>query len=183
MALSLLTSVAQRDEVVEQALRIIRLHDMMHPDPKSLAQESPAALLASLRRTDPRRSGGRRMSQARTNNGPGRASLGSVSSVIADGSRILFVPLPGGALTRAGIAQPVRVLALAGQAADPLGLDRVQQMLGDPARDTIEATVQDLTDGPVLRLVLKRSTYEAVAAERIDTREGPILRIHRFVQG
>ena len=183
VALSLLTSVAHGDEVVEQALRIIRLHDMMHPDPKSLAQESPAALLASLRRTDPAAQWWSADVASANQQWTGEGIVGIGASVIADGSRILFVPLPGGALTRAGIAQPVRVLALAGQAADPLGLDRVQQMLGDPARDTIEATVQDLTDGPVLRLVLKRSTYEAVAAERIDTREGPILRIHRFVKG
>jgi carboxyl-terminal processing protease len=171
------------DDIVQQAMRIIRQHELMHPDPASLAQGSPEALLISLQRVDPAAQWWSPNVASANRDWTGESIVGIGASVISDGSRVLFLPLPDGPLTRAGITQPVQVVALDGQSADRLSLESVQQVLGDPAIDPVGVTVQDLISAPAIHLVLKRGTYEAVSAERIDTHRGPLLRVHRFVKG
>jgi carboxyl-terminal processing protease len=183
LALALAAASARADPIVEEAVRIILRYELARPAPTSLDQDSSAALLASLRRIDPAAQWRPPDEAAAIRRWTGEEILGIGASVIDDGTRILLVPFAGGALARQGITRPVRLLALAGQPVERLGLDTVQQMLGEPKRDRIEATVQDLTGGPPLRLVLARGPYDALSAERIEIRSFPFLRIHRFVKG
>jgi len=152
------TRNARGDDIVQQALRIIRQHELMHPDPASLAQGSAEALLTSLQRADPAAQWWSPDVASANRDWTGESTVGIGASVISDGNRVLFVPLPEGPLTRAGVTQPVRVVALDGQSADRLSLESVQQVLGDPAIDPVGVTVQDLISTPAIHLVLKRGT-------------------------
>jgi carboxyl-terminal processing protease len=183
LALALAAPVARADEVVDEAARIILRHALMHPDPALLDRTTRAALLASLQRIDPAAQWWPPAVAAGNRDWTGKQVVGYGVSVIDDGHRILFVPLPGGALARAGISRPVRLLTLAGQPAGALSLEAVEGMLADPAHDTAVVSLQDLDGSHPVHLVLKRALYDAVPVERIDAHGVPVLRIHRFVKG
>jgi len=183
LALLIAATPARADEIVEEAVRLILRHHLLHPDPASLARGSPAALLASLRRIDPAAQWWPPDTASGNREWTGADVVGIGASVIDDGSRILLVPQPGGALARHGVSQPVRLTALRGQSVDRLDLEKVQQILGDPANDPVEVSAEDLAGGPPIDLALKRSSYDPVSAERIDAYAVPVLRIHRFVKG
>jgi carboxyl-terminal processing protease len=183
--LTLMTTIvgARSDEVTDEAVRIISEHHLLRPDPKSLTQDTRGTLLASLQRIDPAAQWWSTEVATANREWTGTEIVGIGASVIDDGQRILFIPLPGGPLTRSGIIRPVRLLALAGFPVTRLDLEHVQQMVGDPTHDPIEVDVQDLATGNVIHLLLKRSSYNAVSAERIEVRGKTVLRIHRFVKG
>jgi carboxyl-terminal processing protease len=183
LALLIAATPARADEVVEEAVKLILRHHLLHPDPASLARESPAALLASLRRIDPAAQWWPPDTASANREWTGADVVGIGASVIDDGSRILLVPQPGGALARHGVSRPVRLTALRGRPVDRLDLEKVQQILGDPVNDPVEVSAEDLVGGPPIDLVLERSSYDPVSAERIDAYGLPILRIHRFIKG
>lgn len=173
----------QADEVVEEAVRLILRHHLLQPDPASLDRESPAALLASLRRIDPAAQWWPPDAASANREWTGAGVVGIGASVIDDGSRIVLVPQPGGALASHGVSRPVRLTALRGYPVSRLDLEKVQEILGDEAIDPVEVSAQDLAGGPPISLSLKRGSYEPVSAELIGDYALPILRIHRFIKG
>lgn len=182
-AMALAARPAGASDVVEEAVGVIARRHLMRPDPASLDRQTPAALLASLRRVDPAAQWWPPDIAAANRDWTGEGILGIGASVIEDGDRVLLVPLPGGALARQGVPEPVRLLALAGRSVERLGPEGVQRILRDPDQGAVEARVQDLVGGPPATLSLRRSRYDAVSAERIEAHGASILRVHRFVKG
>lgn len=182
-AFAVAAAPARADEAMDEAARVIARHHLMRPDPASLAQDTRAALLASLRRIDPAAQWWQPDVASANRGWTGESIVGIGVSVIQDGDRVLLVPLPDGALARQGFRRPVRLLALAGQAVERLGPDEAQRILGDPAHDPVQVRIEGLEGGPPATLALRRAPYTAASAERIDAYGAPILRVHRFVKG
>jgi carboxyl-terminal processing protease len=182
LALLAATGTARADNVIDEAVRLINQHHLLHPDPASLDRDTRAGLLASLHRIDAGAQWWPPEMASAIKDWTGQDVVGIGASVIDDGSRILFVPLPGGSMAHEGFDRPVRLVSLQGRAADKLDLESVQQVLGDPANVRIEVMVDGLAGEPPAHLVLERRPYDPVSAERIDHYARPIVRIHRFIK-
>lgn len=182
-ALAAFAAPARADAVIDEAARVIARHHLMRSDPASLPRDTRAGLLASLRRVDPAAQWWQPNVAAANRAWTGEGVSGIGVSVVEDGDRVLFVPLPGGALARHGFGRPVRLLALAGQAVERLGSDGVQRILGDPAHDPVQVRIEGLEGGPPAALALRRAPYTAASVERIEVYGAPVLRVHRFVKG